>query len=107
VKAAPHRANGASVFMIKAVARRIRRLEDRFGSASGPSGLVVVSCVTLALDSDRCVEILRECGFVGTRGIVIVDLCKVPKGLNKDEIETYLREHGAEVCRCPSTKSCR
>ena len=84
--------------MTKAIIRRIRHLEDRFGSAGGMSILVVTSWVTLALDSDRCVEILRECGFLATRGIVIVDLCKIPKGLNRDEIETYLREHGAELC---------
>jgi hypothetical protein len=84
--------------MRAAVARRIRQLEGRLGSAGGPSFLVVTSCVTLGHDKDRCVEILRECGFVATRGIVIVDLCKIPKGLNKDEIETYLREYGAELC---------
>ena len=84
---------------MKAVFRRIRRLEDRFGA--GKSFLVVTSCVTLALDKDTCVEILRECGFVpsrGTGGIVVVSLCKIPDGLNKDEIKTYLREHGAELC---------
>jgi hypothetical protein len=86
---------------MNAVSRRIRQLEDRFGSAGGKSILVVTSCVTLALDKDTCVEILRECGFVpsrGTGGIVVVSLCKIPDGLNKDEIKTYLREHGAELC---------
>jgi hypothetical protein len=87
--------------MTKAVARRIRRLEDRYGSASGPSFLVVTSCVTLALDKDTCVEILRECGFVPSRGIggiVVVSLCKIPDGLNAAEIEMYLRKNGAELC---------
>ena len=90
--------------MTKAMARRLQLLEDRLG-ASGVSILVVTSCVTLGHDKDRCVEILRECGFVATRGVVIVDLCKIPKGLNKDEIERYLREHGAELCN--STTSAR
>jgi hypothetical protein len=87
--------------MKAAVARRIRQLEDRFGSAGGPSFLVVTSCVTLRLDPDTCVRILRECGFVppdGTGGIVVVHLNKIPDGLNQDEIEKYLREHGAELC---------
>jgi len=66
--------------------------------ASGVSILVVTSCATLGHDKDRCVEILRERGFLATRGVVIVDLCKIPKGLNKDEIERYLRDHGAELC---------
>jgi hypothetical protein len=83
---------------MKTVARRIRRLEDRFGSAHGPSILVVTSCVTLAFDSDTCVTILKECGFVPTFGIRLINLCKIPDGLKKDEIETYLREHGAQLC---------
>jgi hypothetical protein len=91
--------------MKAAVTRRIRGLEDRFGSASGPSFLVVTACVTLALDKDICVRILRDCGFVppdGTGGIVVVNLSKIPDGLTANEIETYLREHGAELCTCPS-----
>jgi hypothetical protein len=88
--------------MRAAVARRVRQLEDRLGSAGGPSFLVVTSCVTLRLDPDTCVRILRECGFMATRGVVIVDLCKVPKGLNAGETESYLREKGADLCRSPS-----
>ncbi len=84
--------------MRAAVARRIRQLEDRFGVSGGTSFLVVIRSVILALDKDTCIEILRECGFVATRGIVIVDLHKIPNGLNKDEIERYLRDHGADLC---------
>ena len=90
-----------STLRIRDVNRSISRLEDRFWSAGGPSFLVVTSCVTLALDKDTCVEILRECGFVPSRGIggiVVVSLCKVPDGLNAAEIETYLRENGADLC---------
>ena len=61
------------------------------GLAGGPSFLVVKSCVHSRVDSDSRVEILRESGLVGTRGVVIVDLCKVPKGLNARETERYLR----------------
>lgn len=56
----------------KAVAMRISKLEDRFGSAGGPSFVVVTACVTLPLDADTCMRILRECGYVATRGIVLV-----------------------------------
>jgi hypothetical protein len=66
--------------------------------ANGPSFVVVASCVTLALDSDTCLAILKECGFVPTSGIRVVNLCKIPPGLNADEIETYLRKNGAELC---------
>jgi hypothetical protein len=82
---------------MKAVARRIRRLENRGGPPGGQAFLVVTSCVTLALDADTCVQILRECGFVSTGGIVLVDLCKIPDGLNVDEIERYLRKNGADL----------
>ena len=68
-KGAPHGPNGVYVFAMKGVFRRIRRLEDRFASAGEKGLLVVTSCVTLALDKDTCVEILRECGFVPSRGI--------------------------------------
>ena len=88
---------------MKTVARRIRRLEDRFGSASVKGLLVVASRVGLALDADTCVQILRECGFVPTGsmptgGIAVVNLLKIPDGLNADETERYLRKNGAELC---------
>ena len=81
----------------KAVAMRISKLEDRFGSAGGPSFVVVTSCVTLKLDPDTCMQILRDCGFVPTSGIRVVNLRKIPDGLNADEIAKYLREHGSEL----------
>jgi hypothetical protein len=53
----------------------------------------------MALDTDRCVEILGECGFVRTGpGMLLLDLLNVPHGLNARELERYLREHGAEIC---------
>jgi hypothetical protein len=84
---------------MRAVTRRIRRLEDQFGSVNGTDLLVVTSRVGLALDADACVQILRECGFVPTFGIGIVRLTEIPDGLNVGETERYLREHGAELCR--------
>jgi hypothetical protein len=36
--------------------------------------------------------------IVATSGIGLVDLCKIPDGLNAGEIETYLRRNGAELC---------
>jgi hypothetical protein len=36
--------------------------------------------------------------IVPTSGIGFVDLCKIPDGLNADEVKTYLRKHGAELC---------
>ena len=53
----------------------------------------------LALDTDSCVGILRECGFLPARRWVVVDLGKIPDGLNAKETERFLRENGAETCR--------
>jgi hypothetical protein len=84
------------------VARRIRRLETRSGPPGGRAFLVVTAGVTLALDADSCLEILREGGFVPTRGYSVVNLCRIPEGLNADETKRYLREHGAALCRPPN-----
>jgi len=86
---------------MRAVARRIAKLEGRFGSADGkPSLLLVMDLANseLALDQDACIEILDECGFLPTRGMGLVDPGKTPYRLNADELETFLRENGAELC---------
>ena len=87
---------------MKTVARRIAKLEDQFGTAERESPvLLVMSCVwrELALAQDRCIEILRECRHLPTGpGFGIVNLCEIPDGLNAQELERYLREHGAEIC---------
>jgi hypothetical protein len=71
--------------MMNSVAKRLRRPEHRLGPADGRVFLVVAAGVGLALDADECVEILRECEFVATRGFVVVDLLKIPRGLNAKE----------------------
>jgi hypothetical protein len=92
---------------MNAIARRIRRLENQVGPARGRVFIAVTACVTLALDADTCVEILRECGFLPTRGFSVVSLYKIPTGLNAAQIKLYLRERGAELCtpRPPGTRS--
>jgi hypothetical protein len=87
--------------VMRAVVRRIDRLEDQFGSAMGKPGiLLVVSSAGwgLALDEDRCIEILRECGSLPTGPIGLVNLCQIPDGLNAEETERFLRENWAEIC---------
>jgi hypothetical protein len=43
-------------------------------------------------------QILRECGYLPTGyGFSVVFLCNIPDGLTEDELEQYLREHGAEL----------
>jgi hypothetical protein len=63
---------------MKAVDRRLSRLEDRFAPAHGPN-LLVLTLVgsTLALDRDTCIPILREGGFTRPRGFFYVDLLHI------------------------------
>lgn len=52
---------------MRTVTRRIGNLEDTFRPGNGkPLLLLVVTAAErrLALDQDRCVQILRECGFL-------------------------------------------
>ena len=87
--------------------RRVAKLEKQFGTVAGkPPILFVVSSVgcRLALDRDRCIEILCECGVLPrvlptgpTFGIV--NLLEVPKGLNAKEAERYLRDLEGKRCQ--------
>ncbi len=54
---------------MKITDRRIRKLEDRFGTGSRKPRLVYILCRAggrLALDTDTCIQILDECGFLPT-----------------------------------------
>ena len=53
---------------MKTVERRLDRLEDRLASKSSKQFLIVLTDArrSLALDSDRCVQILREAGHLDT-----------------------------------------
>jgi hypothetical protein len=87
---------------MRTVTRRIDKLEDRLGIGTGKPGLLIVASAAgdgRALDVDACMNILQECGFVPTGpGINMVDLLHLPNGLNAEELEKFLREHGAEIC---------
>ena len=81
--------------------RRIGRLEDQlgFGGKRRPSILLIVCHYgwELALDQDRCIEILGEGGFLSDAPISCVNFLNIPKGMNAEETERFLREHGAET----------
>ena len=51
-----------------------------------------------ALDRDRCIEILGECGFLPTVRFVVLNYMNIPDGLNTKELEQYLRRNGAQIC---------
>ena len=86
---------------MRTVTRRIAKLEDRFWIENGKRQCtLLVLCQAgwgLALDRDRCIQILRECGFLPTGPVGLVNLCEIPDGLNAAELEKYLREYGAET----------
>jgi hypothetical protein len=82
---------------MKSVERRLDRLEHRFAPQSRKQFLIILTDArqSLALDTSRCVQILREAGHLDTRGFACcVDLGNIPDGLNAAELEQYLREHG-------------
>jgi hypothetical protein len=85
---------------MKTIDGRIRRLEDRFSPGNGKPQLLLVACKAgwgLALDQDRCVQILGESGFLPTGPVGVVNLCQIPDGLNAEDLEMFLREDGAET----------
>ncbi len=85
---------------MKTINTRIRKLEDRFWLGNGKPPLLLVLCHAgwcLALDQDRCIQILDECGFLPTGPVGLVNLLGIPDGLNEEELERFLREDGAET----------
>lgn len=86
---------------MKTIDRRIGQLEDRLWPGKGKPPLLLVLCQAgwrLALDQDRCLQILDECGLLPAGAIGVVNLLQIPDGLNAEELERFLRENGAEAC---------
>ena len=86
---------------MRTVTRRIAKLEDRFSPTEGKPQLLLVACRAgwgLALDMDKCVEILRECGFLPTGRIGLVSFLDIPSHMSAEELERFLREKGREAC---------
>ena len=83
---------------MKSTNRRIRTLEDRITPGKPPQLVVVCKAGSEEfLDTNRCIEILRECGYLPTTPVGVVNLLDVPDGLNAEELEKFLREHGAQT----------
>jgi hypothetical protein len=71
--------------LVRACAKRLRRLEGQFGPEDGKPRSLLVVCNAgwgLALDRDTCIQILGECGFLPSHGFSVVSLCDVPEGLS-------------------------
>ena len=87
---------------MRTVKRRISRLEDRFAPATGQQ--IVVSLYDaghkLALDGRTCIQILRDAGHIDpVSASCVVDFTHIPDGLNAEELEKHLREHGVSGSR--------
>jgi hypothetical protein len=49
----------------------------------------------LALDGRTCIQIHREAGHINpASAICLLDFTQIPNGLNAEELEKNLREHG-------------
>ena len=85
---------------MKTIDRRIRRLQDKFCPENGQQRLWFTSLTSseLALDLDRCAEILDECGFLPKGRFCVVNLCGISDGLDAKELEKFLRKNGAQTC---------
>lgn len=86
---------------MKTISKRLCKLESRLGSGPATEPMVfVLSRVDriLALDSKRCIQILRESGFLPPGPFCTVNLCNIPESLNEEETERFLRENGTKIC---------
>jgi hypothetical protein len=85
---------------MRSLKRRIRELEQ--GTGATPGGVQVLLTyegVELALDFDRCADILAAAGFVQTGpGVSVLDFSGIPYGLSASDLANYLRQHGDEIC---------
>jgi hypothetical protein len=89
---------------VKAIARRLRRLENQLSPTNGKPTLLLFACNAaqeLALDDQACKQILRENGFLSTGVVGVIDLTSIPDGLSAEEMERFLRENAAEICGFP------
>jgi hypothetical protein len=85
---------------MKAIDSRIRRLQQQLCPDAGQEQrLWVVKLVgqKLALDQDRCIEILDERGLLPTGRFGVVNLCGIPDGLNAKKLENYLRTNATQA----------
>jgi hypothetical protein len=61
--------------------------------------LLVVSTHVWGQAAARCVDILREYGFLPAGpDIGLIALTDLPKCLNAEELKGFIREHGGEIC---------
>ena len=87
---------------MKSIHSRIRKIESQLLPGNKEPQRLWAVCNPdwgLALDPNRCKDILGECGFLPTVRFGVVNLLQVPDGLNADQLERFLRTNGSETCR--------
>jgi hypothetical protein len=84
---------------VKTIYRRLQRLEEPLRLAQQECRVYVLGFPNqeLALDTDSCLQILRECGYVPKSRFAVAHFTDIPDGLNAKETELFLRQHGAEL----------
>jgi len=86
---------------MRGLKRRIEQLEYGRGVATqqGIRAFLMHAGEEFALDLDKCADILVEAGFLQRgRKASVLNFFHVPHGLAADELATYLRKHGDEIC---------
>jgi hypothetical protein len=86
---------------MKAIAGRLRRLEEQLAPADGKPRLVLSVAPagwSMSLDHDRLMEILDESGFLPAGPLVVVYPGSVPSDLDAEQAQRFVREHAAEIC---------
>jgi len=86
---------------MQSLRRRIERIEQRTEALRQEAIPFVFmrADVKLALSSDRCVDILRRAGFLRSGPFFqLIKLTQIPIGIDANELERYLWEHGREIC---------
>ena len=78
---------------------RIEQLEGRAGGARQTCIQLIVMQAgqELAIDTDRCTEILAECGYGSTAPISLLEFGDIPDGLDAAELERYLRARSGNL----------
>ena len=86
---------------MKVMERRLRQLEEPAGANPRKKicYLYLPAEAKFELDSDRCTEILQECGYFQVGQTAVLDLLHVPTDIdNARDYEQYVREHAAKIC---------
>jgi hypothetical protein len=83
------------------LAGRIERLEQRMGLGTN-GGLCVIMMKAgqeLAFDTDQCLQIMADSGYVLPRPTALLDFGDIPHGTSAAELERHFREYAGRLCQ--------